>query len=170
MLAKTSTLKAILLVTIIFICCTSSGQSLSTGIVDSVTNQIDKDTSLKAKGISLDTLHSAYGTMVKTEVSFVAYTDPTTSQVRKIVWNNEGDYYCFVTIYYYKGNAVKGIVKAKYRRTDTNPQFETHSAFYYQDDKVIKEIELNGNDYRANGYWYLSTINDFVTLAGLKLK
>jgi hypothetical protein len=135
-----------------------------------LTNIIDKDKSLVAKQISLDTLHSAYGSTVKTEVTFDALIHPTTNTVYKIIWNNEGNYYCYVTIYYYQGSAVKGIVKAKYKQTDTNPEFEPNSVFYYQNDKVSKELELNGNDYRANGFWYLSTINDFITLARLKLK
>ena len=164
-------MKAILPVALIFISVTTFGQTLSTSIVDSLTNSIEQDSSFKAKTIVLDTLWSADdGTLVKTEVTFIAYVHPKTNHVHKIVCNNEGDYYNYVTIYYNKGGAIKGIVKAKYRRTDTNPEFETISVFYIQNDKVVKEIELHGNEYRANGFWYLTTINDFITLAGLKLK
>ena len=163
-------MKTISLIIFLSICFTAIGQTSPTTIVDSIANSIDKDTSLTAKTITLDTLHSAYGALVKTEVTFIAYSNPITNCVRKIVWNNEGNYYDYVTIYYHKGDAIKGIVKARYKRTDTNPEFETHSVFYYQKDKVVKESELNGNKYRANGFWYLSTINDFITLAGLKTK
>ena len=118
----------------------------------------------------IDTLYSSYETLVRTDVTFVAYTDPSTNKVHKIIWNTEGDYYCFVTIYYSKDLAIKGLVKAKYRVTDTNPEFETNSVFYYENDEVVEEIELNGTDYSANGWWYLSTINDFIALAGIKMK
>jgi len=161
------TISLLIFLTIYF---TAIGQTSSTTIVDSIANSIDKDTTLKAKTITLDTLHSAYGALVKTEATFLAYTDPSTNQLHKIVWNNEGSYYSFVTIYYNNGFAIKGLIKAKYRRTDTNPEFETNSVFYYENDKVVKEIEINGNNYRANGFWYLSTINDFISLAGLKTK
>ena len=163
-------MKAILSVTFILFCWTSLSQTPSTASVDSLVNLIDKDTSLNSKTISLDTLHSTDGRLVKTEVTFVAYTDPSTNQVHKIVWNIEGDYYSFVTIWYNKGFAIKGIVKAKYTRTDTNPEYETHTVFYFQKNEVVKDMELNGNDRRANGFWYLSTINYFIALAGLKTK
>ncbi len=163
-------MKTILSITFLFASLLATGQSDLTKIVDSVTYSIDKDTTLKENLITLDTLHSAYGALVKTEATFLAYTDTKTNRLHKIVWNNEGNYYAFVTIYYNNGTAIKGQVKAKYRRTDTNPEFETNSVFYYQNDKVVKEIELNGTDFRANGFWYLSTINDFIVLAGLKTK
>jgi len=161
--------RIILSVSLVFICFAVSAQTFSTTLVDSVTSSIDKDTSLSAKTITLDTLYSYYGAMIKTEDTFVVYLDPSSNQVYKIVWNNEGAFYTYVTIYYYKGFAIKGIVRAKYRRTDTNPEFETHSVFYYHNDKVVKEIEVNGHEYRANGFWYLSTVADMIKLAGLKL-
>lgn len=161
-------MKAILFITFLFTSFTSTGQTDLIKNADSVSYSIDKDTTIKPKSITLDTLHSAYGALVKTEVTFLAYVDPVTNRLNKIVWNIEGNYYSFVTIYYNNGVAIKGQIKAKYRRTDTNPEFETNSVFYLQNDKVIKEIEFNGSDHRANGFWYLSTINDFVSLAGLK--
>jgi hypothetical protein len=162
--------KTIFSITFLFASFIATGQTDLTKIADSVAYSIDKDTTLKAKLITLDTLHSAYGALVKTEATFLAYTDTKTNELHKIVWNNEGNYYAFVTIYYNNGAAIKGQIKAKYRRTDTNPEFETNSVFYYQNDKVVKEIELNEGNYRANGFWYMSTINDFITLAGLKTK
>lgn len=164
------TVKTILTITFLFASLIAIGQTESIKIADSVAYSIDKDTTLESKLISLDTFHIAYGTLVKTEMTFLAYINPITNQVHKIVWNNEGNYYSFVTIYYNSGAAIKGLVKAKYRRTDTNPEFETTSVFYYENDKVVKEVELNGADFRANGYWYMSTINDFIILAGLKTK
>jgi hypothetical protein len=162
--------KAILFITFPFATLIANGQTDLKKIADSIACVIDKDTTLTAKLIKLDTLHYAYGSLVKTEVTFLAHTDPKVNHLRKVVWNNEGNYYSYVTIYYNNGAAIKGQIKAKYHRTDTNPEFETNSVFYYQNDKVVKEIELTEASYRANGFWYLNTITDFVTLAGLELK
>ncbi|MGN6494320.1 MAG: hypothetical protein ACTHLE_20175 [Agriterribacter sp.] len=161
-------MKAILFITFLFTSFTSTGQTDFVKIADSVAYYVDKDTTIKPKSITLDTLHTVYGALVKTEATFLAYVNPVTNRLNKIVWNNEGNYYSFVTFYYYNGIVIKGQIKAKYPRTDTNPEFETNSIFYFQNDNVIKEIEFNGSDYRANGLWYLTTINNFVSLAGLK--
>lgn len=162
------------LLILFFFCCVYSlaeGQSLATGRIDNMATSIDNDTSLQSRVVFLDTLYKEpYGAMVKEEVSFTVYYDPKFNQIRKIVWNNEGKYYCYVTIYYHQGNAVKGVVKATYHRTDTNPEFETNTVFYIKGESVTEEKELNGNSYKANGFWYLSTINKFVKLAALKLK
>ncbi|NCU05031.1 MAG: hypothetical protein GXC73_13705 [Chitinophagaceae bacterium] len=110
------------------------------------------------------------GTPFKVEATFTAVTDVKTNRLRKIIWDNPGEYYSFVTLYYNKNGAIKGLIKAKYRATDTNPEHECNSIFYYSGEKVLKEIVLStsNKDFHTNGYWYMSTVNDFIKLAGLK--
>ena len=138
--------------------------------VDSITKIIDRDTSLKVSTIRLDTLYMANGTPIKVEATFTAVTDMKTNRLKKIVWNNPGEYYSLVTLYYTKNGAIKGLIKAKYRVTDTNPEHECNSIFYYSGEKVLKEIILStsSKDYHTNGLWYMLTVNDFIKLAGLK--
>lgn len=138
--------------------------------VDSITKVIDNDKSLKVSTITIDTLYMDNGTSIKVEVSFIAVTDTKTNRLKKVIWENQGEYYSFVTIYYNKNGAIKGLIKVKHRATDTNPENESNSIFYYKGDKVSKEIVLSttNKDYRTNGYWYMSTVNDFIKLAGLK--
>jgi hypothetical protein len=75
-----------------------------------------------------------------------------------------------VTLYYNKNGAIKGIIKAKHRATDTNPESESSTIFYFSGEKVLKEIVLSdtNKDYRTNGLWYMLTVNDFIKLARLK--
>ena len=152
---------------LIFISWSSFEQFRSASAVDSLTRIIDQDKALITKSITLDTVQTVDGYSRRTEVDFVAFLDPITNIVRKIIWNSGGNYYSHVTIYYYQGFAVKGCVKAKYKETDTNPEFETNIVFYFQNNEISKEIELNGNKNRPNGFWYLTAINDFIQLARL---
>ena len=138
--------------------------------MDSITKIIDRDTSLKVSTITLDTLYMDNGTPIKLEATFTAVTDIKTNRLKKIIWDNPGEYYSFVTLYYNKNGAIKGLINAKYRVTDTNPEHECNSIFYYSGEKVLKEIVLStsNKDYHSNGLWYMLTVSDFIKLAGLK--
>lgn len=148
----------------------SFGQQFSSDQVDSITKIIDGDTSLKMSTISIDTLYLDNEIPIKVEVTFTAVTDIKTNRLRKIIWDNPGEYYSLVTLYYNKDGAIKALIKIRHRATDTNPEYESNSTFYFRDDKVIKEIILSttNKDYHTNGYWFMSTVNDFIKLAGLK--
>ncbi|HSC52762.1 MAG TPA: hypothetical protein VLC98_04045 [Phnomibacter sp.] len=148
----------------------SFGQKFSSGRIDSITKVIDRDTSLKVSTITLDTLYVYNGTPIKVEVTFTAVTDIKTNRLKKVIWNNPGEYYSFVTLYYNKNGAIKGLINIKHKATDTNPENESNSIFYYSGEKVLKEIVLSttNNNYHTNGYWYMSTVNGFIKLAGLK--
>ncbi len=152
------------------VCSLSFGQKLSINSIDNIVKVIDADTSLKTSTVMLDTLYSDKGTQIKVEVSFITVTDPRTKRLRKVIWNNPGSYYSFVTLYYDRSGAIKGIIKVKDRATDTNPEVESNSVFYYNGEKVSKEIVLSSTNknYHTNAYWYMSTVNDFIKLAGLK--
>ena len=104
-------------------------------------------------------------------MNFIVCLD-SNSQLQKVIWNwgEPACFYQYVSIYYGNNFAFKEVVKARYRQTDTNPECETNTVCYIQDNDVIEERELDGSQCRANGYWSLSSMNDFLKLAGPKLK
>ncbi len=154
-------------------CLSALGQSWSANSIDSLTDAMDKDSSLIPFVVSLDTTYLENELPMKVVVNFIVYVDTATYHVHKVVWNTGGKYYRFVTIYYNKGFGIKGLIKGKFQQTDINPEWETNSVVYYHSDTTVKLIELRKqvypqSRYITNGFWYLSTVNDFIRLARLK--
>ena len=108
----------------------SNAQAFSTKAIDSITQRMDLEASSNAKSIRLDSSITAVaGGLQYTKTTFIAHVDPSGKRVYRIDWNRFGEFYCYATIYYFEGSAIKGIVKQKFRQTDTNPQCEVNSAF-----------------------------------------
>jgi hypothetical protein len=150
----------------------AKGQVLNFKVIDSVVVNIDSDTSLVVNNVTLDTIcFIEKGQRLKLQDFFTVYRKGGSKKIVKITWNRyDGEYYDLFTLYYKNGKAIKGIVKAKFRRTDTNPALETITIFYVKSGRVIYNRKYGKEEFYANGHVYLSTISYYLKIADIKLK
>jgi hypothetical protein len=146
-------------------------QVLNFGKIDSTVKRIEADDSLNINIVVIDTAYFMdNGERLKLQDEFKVYRSSESKKVRKIVWNRrDGSYYDSLILYYKNGNAIKGVVAGKFRRTDTNPEITTTTSFYIKMNKVYYRKKLNTDIY-INGSVYLSAINDYIKIARIKLK
>jgi hypothetical protein len=157
--------RLILLLAFYFSLSTVFGQSKFNAEV--FANKIDADTGLIVRNIVLDTtyIEKQFGGRISVAANFQVSLTRENKKLKRFLYQDNGKYPVKVVFYFYNGKPFRGLVQGRFRRTDTNPEFQDSVSFNVVKGKVVQPRRNKG--YSINCTWFLMWMEDLINLSGL---